>query len=230
MVYEELSPSVGKTMEHLHKKSVFLCETQPLTADGVCNLLSRTADMQYLGRAETLAGATEALRQQCPSVMLVDKLLGTQSILDWLALVKGKLMLPVEVVVWGLSITEAEALRFLQSGARGILRKSAEGEMVVACLRTVAGGANWMADSVFRGMKTPFRDARSELTPREQQVLELIEQGLKNKEIARELGIRPGTVKIHLKHIFEKTGVHGRFGLALSAIRQRGEVELARAS
>ena len=45
--------------------------------------------------------------------------------------------------------------------------------------------------------------------------MELVEQGFKNREIAQELGIRPGTVKIHLKHIFEKTGVRGRHGLGL---------------
>jgi two-component system nitrate/nitrite response regulator NarL len=57
-------------------------------------------------------------------------------------------------------------------------------------------------------------------------VLELVEQGCKNKEIASELGIRPGTVKIHLKHIFEKTGVRGRYGLALSGLRERGLVSV----
>jgi DNA-binding NarL/FixJ family response regulator len=51
--------------------------------------------------------------------------------------------------------------------------------------------------------------------------MELVEQGLKNKDVAQELGIRPGTVKIHLKHIFEKTGVRGRYGLALSGLRDR---------
>jgi DNA-binding NarL/FixJ family response regulator len=59
------------------------------------------------------------------------------------------------------------------------------------------------------------------LTAREQQVLELVEQGMRNKDIAMELGIRPGTVKIHLKHIFEKTGVRGRYGLALTGLQQR---------
>ena len=59
------------------------------------------------------------------------------------------------------------------------------------------------------------------MTAREQQVLGLVEQGCRNKEIAYELGIRPGTVKIHLKHIFEKTGVRGRYGLALNVLRDR---------
>ena len=58
-------------------------------------------------------------------------------------------------------------------------------------------------------------------------MLQLVEQGFKNKEIALELGIRPGTVKIHLKHIFEKTGVRGRYGLALSGLKERGVVSIA---
>ena len=126
------------------------------------------------------------------------------------------------VIVWGVSMTEAEALRFLQAGARGIVRKTARPEVLVACLEAVAQGRSWMEDSVFRNSPTPERYHRSELTPREQQVMELVEQGQKNRELARELGIRPGTVKIHLKHIFEKTGVRGRYGLALSGMREKG--------
>jgi len=48
----------------------------------------------------------------------------------------------------------------------------------------------------------------------------------KNKEIADELEIRPGTVKIHLKHIFEKTGIRGRYGLALNGLKERGLVSV----
>jgi len=121
---------------------------------------------------------------------------------------------------------EAEALRFLQSGARGIIRKTADLNSIISCLRTVATGRSWMEDSVFRDSIRAERYPRSELTAREQQVLELVEQGFKNKEIALELGIRPGTVKIHLKHIFEKTGVHGRHGLALNGLRQKGVISL----
>ena len=84
-----------------------------------------------------------------------------------------------------------------------------------------------MEDSVFRDSIRAERYPRSELTAREQQVLELVEQGFKNKEIALELGIRPGTVKIHLKHIFEKTGVRGRYGLAINGLKDKGMVSLA---
>ncbi len=136
---------------------------------------------------------------------------------------------PVGVVVWGVAMTEAEALRLLQVGARGILRKSASLHLISSCLRAVASGSSWMEDGVFREAHRADRYPRSELTPREQQVLELVEQGFKNREIALELGIRPGTVKIHLKHIFEKTGVRGRFGLALNGLKDRGVVGLTAA-
>jgi DNA-binding NarL/FixJ family response regulator len=158
-------------------------------------------------------------------VLLIDKAFGMQLILEWLTGLRAPgekdLTAQTAIVIWGASVTEAEALRLMQAGARGILRKTAGIPSVMACLRTVAGGRSWMEDSVFRDSGRTERYPRSELTAREQQVLNLVEQGCKNKEIALELGIRPGTVKIHLKHIFEKTGVRGRYGLALSGLRQR---------
>ena len=84
-----------------------------------------------------------------------------------------------------------------------------------------------MEDCVFHDAARADGYPRSELTAREHQVLELVEQGFKNKEIALELGIRPGTVKIHLKHIFEKTGVRGRYGLALNGLKDKGIVSIA---
>jgi DNA-binding CsgD family transcriptional regulator len=67
-----------------------------------------------------------------------------------------------------------------------------------------------------------MRPRRSALTVREVEIAALVEQGLRNRDIARLLGIQTGTVKIHLKHIFEKTGVRGRYGLALNGLRQKG--------
>jgi DNA-binding NarL/FixJ family response regulator len=67
---------------------------------------------------------------------------------------------------------------------------------------------------------------RLALTARELQVRELVERGMKNKDIAMALGIRTGTVKIHLKHIFEKTGIRGRYGLALSGLQEKGLLAL----
>jgi DNA-binding NarL/FixJ family response regulator len=210
-------------------KTVAICDTQPVMAEGIRTLLGASVDLVFRDAVGSLAQAHLLVRQSGADVILVDKAFGIQSILEWLAdlrLVAGPEGGPGRafpgVVIWGVSVSEAEALRFLQAGARGILRKTAALAVVLACIRTVAAGRSWMEDCVFRDSSRSERYPRSELTAREQQVLELVEQSFKNKEIAQELGIRPGTVKIHLKHIFEKTGVRGRYGLALSGLKERG--------
>ena len=207
-------------------KRVSVCDTQPVTAEGVRTLLAGSQDMRLGEVTDSLALAQELVRRSAPDVLMIDKAFGMQAILEWLAALKPNEEKPTAIVIWGVSVTEAEALRFLQAGARGILRKTAGIQVVLACLRTVALGRSWMEDCVFRDSSRADRYPRSELTAREQQVLELVEQGFKNKEIANELGIRPGTVKIHLKHIFEKTGVRGRYGLALSGLKDRGLVSI----
>lgn len=97
----------------------------------------------------------------------------------------------------------------------------------VACLRAVAHGRLWMDDSMLR---TRQPDQIGQLTQREEQVRELAQQGLTNKQIGLELRIKTGTVKIHMKHIFEKTGIRGRHSLALSRMLGRLPVSLSRVS
>ena len=222
----DLAIATGAAVESA--KCIAICDTQPVTAEGIRNLLIGVADLKFLAAPESLAQAADLIRSQSPDVMILDKGFGIQAILDWLSEIHSDDGTPLRtgIVVWGVSVTEAEALRFLQAGARGIVRKSAGVQSVLACVRTVAAGRSWMEDCVFRDSARSDRYPRSELTSREQQVLELVEQGFKNKEIATELGIQPGTVKIHLKHIFEKTGVRGRYGLALNSLRDRGLVSV----
>ena len=208
------------------KKTVALCDTQPITAEGLRNLLGPADDLQFLTALNSLEAATQMVPATSPDLVILDKGFGMRAVLDWIHELKLTEATPA-ITVWGVSMTEAEALRLLQAGARGIIRKTASVDSILSCLRAVASGRSWMEDCVFRDSARQEGYPRSELTAREHQVLELVEQGFKNKEIAMELGIRPGTVKIHLKHIFEKTGVRGRYGLAISGLKDRGVVSLA---
>lgn len=206
-------------------RTVSVCETQPLTIRGLKNLLEETPDFRLGSWHGTVAEWMMSSVADHTDILIIDKALGAQVLLDALAHIPASGKKTAGVVIWGVSLNEAEALRLLQAGARGILRKSAELDAVLACLRMVAQGGSWMQDTVFRESgNVAETHLHTELTPREQQVLELVEQGFKNREIASELGIRPGTVKIHLKHIFEKTGIHGRHGLALTGLRQKGVI------
>jgi DNA-binding NarL/FixJ family response regulator len=212
--------------EDLAKKRIAVCDTQPITAQGLRNLLATSEDLEVVEAMNSLETATAFVRANAPDIVVVDKGFGMRAVLDWIHDLKLADATPA-ITVWGVSMTEAEALRLLQAGARGIVRKTADLASLLTCLRTVASGRSWMEDCVFRDSARQIGYPRSELTAREHQVLELVEQGFKNKEIALELGIRPGTVKIHLKHIFEKTGVRGRYGLAISGLKDKGMVSIA---
>ncbi len=222
------------TSSQTGKCSVFVCDTQPVAAEGLRALLVDAAGLEYLGAALTLETALTLLRSRaqpvpaepapapCHTVVLVEKNFGQHALAGFL----GALRVfdpSSRAIVWGISISDAEALRFLQAGARGVVRKTASLTTLRDCLRAVAANESWVAESSLGGPSSRLDSfTRSELTPRERQVMQLVEQGFKNREIAVELGIRPGTVKIHLKHIFEKTGVRGRYGLALNGLKDRG--------
>src|SRR6185295_16328409 len=140
-----LAAATGMSPAPVPVKSIAICDTQPVTVEGVRNLLRGIPDLKFVAAWESLPQAAEAIRNQSPDVMIVDKSFGIQAILDWLTDMHAKDGTPLrtEIVVWGVSITEAEALRFLQAGARGILRKTAPLSALLTCLRAVAGGQNW---------------------------------------------------------------------------------------
>jgi DNA-binding NarL/FixJ family response regulator len=200
--------------------SVLVCEQQPIAMEGLRWILRRTDGFRFSAGVQTLEAAAELIQSSRPDVALVDKSLGTLAVTQWLNQIALH-NFSTSIVVWGPSIAEGEALRFLQAGAKGILRRSSDSDTLIACLRSVISGTTWLEEGIIAG-PVRFEPRRAQLTMREQQIAVLVEQGLRNRDIARELGIQTGTVKIHLRHIFEKTGVRGRFGLALSTLRDRG--------
>ena len=206
-------------------KSVAICDTEPVAIEGIRSLLNTSDDLHLVAAEASLLGGMEIVRQYAPAVIILDKSFGIHVIMDCLKRLRdsGYAIAPI---VWGVNLGEGEALRMLQAGALGVVRKTASTDALLECIRAVASGNTWMEEGVLQEPEHPVRGTRSSLTARELQVVELVEQGLKNRDIAACLGIRPGTVKIHLKHIFEKTGIRGRYGLALSGLKEKGLLSL----
>ena len=208
------------------RKPVLVCDTQPVAIEGIRGLLESSADLRFAGGVCNIAAAVELARTMTPAAMVMDKALGMPAVMDWLQHFRTA-GAATATVFWGTGITEAEALRLLQAGARGILRRTAEPDTMLTCLRAVTQGTVWMEEGIFGETQSLLQPRHSALTAREHEVAELVEQGMRNRDIARTLGIQTGTVKIHLKHIFEKTGVRGRYGLALTGLREKGTIPLA---
>ncbi|HEY1341713.1 MAG TPA: response regulator transcription factor [Bryobacteraceae bacterium] len=206
--------------------TVAVCDTEPVAIEGVRSLLESAEGMRVVAAENSVVDGMEAVRALRPSILLIEKGFGLRAVMDWLNELRRSSP-ETAVVVWGGALSQSESLRFLQAGAAGVLRKSASLDILLRCLRTVASGATWMDNDWPSEPERPVRAGHSPLTARELQVMELVERGLKNKDIAVALGIRTGTVKIHLKHIFEKTGIRGRYGLALSGLREKGLLAIA---
>lgn len=203
------------------------CESQPIVVEGLKRSLEGVEDLEFVGSVNSLQELLELVVKESPKVCLIDKAFGTKSVFQAVSDIKSR-MPEAEPVLWAAEISEVESFRALQVGARGILKKTLPIDVILECFRTVANGNIWIESSVSNQF-VGFINRRStpRLTPREEEILGLVMRGMKNKQIAEALSITTGTVKVHLMHIFEKTGVKDRFELAMYGRRLRGaSVEL----
>jgi DNA-binding NarL/FixJ family response regulator len=189
--------------------------------EGLKGLLGSVEELRIVAAANSLPQGLDVVRHLKPSLLLLGKSFGMQEVMNTVQELK-QAGLPTHTIVWSSSVSDLEALRLLHAGAAGVIRKTAALKTLLTCIQAVASGRTWMEDEMTGEAERSMRPAHSALTAREQQVMERVERGLKNRDIGVELGICTGTVKIHLKHIFEKTGIRGRYGLALSGLKEKG--------
>lgn len=202
--------------------SVLVCEPQPIVIEGLHKVFSEANDLALAGAVSRPVDAMEAIQRTQPKIILIDGTSGLTGALRLIGQVKSSSA--TQPVLWVVDLPETEALRALQLGARGIVKKTMPVTTLLECLRAVAAGQIWMQESEQVADFLQRKEA-SRLTPREKEVVRLVCRGLRNKQIAEHLHITPGTVKVHLMHIFEKTGVKDRLALAVHGRDLVGVVE-----
>jgi len=196
----------------LDRISILVCEPQPIVVEGLQRVLGETDDLVLAGFVSRPVETLEAVHRLHPNIVLIDGASGLTAALRLLGHLKG--VGPIHPVLWVVDLPEPDAFRALQMGARGIVEKTLPTGKLVQCLREVAAGQIWMRESEQLAEFLQRKDT-SRLTPREKEVVTLICRGLRNRQIAENLHITPGTVKVHLMHIFEKTGLKDRLALAV---------------
>jgi two-component system nitrate/nitrite response regulator NarL len=202
--------------------TVFACESQPVVIEGLSKILDGCEDLRLVGSAPTLTDSLTAVREVQPDLLLVDHSAGLKIVLQFISDVKST-WARCQPILWVADLAEIDSFRALQFGARGVLKKTLPVQAVIDCLRAVAKGDIWIEGSAEPPVGGMERRSSPRLTPREREIVQQICAGLKNKEIAQTLSITAGTVKVHLMHIFEKTGVKDRFELAMHGRRLLGD-------
>jgi DNA-binding NarL/FixJ family response regulator len=192
---------------------IFVSDNQPIVIEGLLRIFERAGEFRITGCSGDIDAARRAVTQDAPDIFLIGQPLQLRSIVPLIEQVR-EWNLSSHVVAWVNEISEGDQFRALQMGVRGIIGRTQPVGIFLECLHTVAKGGIW-----FQGGSRVPRSAnhtpRNKFTPRELQIIECVCKGLKNREIAEALSITPGTVKVHLMHIFEKAGVSDRFQLAM---------------
>ena len=205
----------------MNKISVFVCEAQPIVIEGLAKVLAAGDEFEYLGSASGLGEALDFVRGKHPDVVLVDQSAGLKLVFQFISDVRNTWS-RCQPVLWVNDLAEIDCFRALQLGARGILKKTVPVQLMLECLHAVSVGDVWIESSLSEHGGGLDRRSAPRLTPREKEIVHHVCVGMKNKEIAEALAITPGTVKVHLMHIFEKTGVKDRFELAVNGRRLLG--------
>ncbi len=192
---------------------ILLYSDAPILAQGLASVLGNVDGFELLAPCHTLAAAMEQLTVERPEIAVLD----LTPDLTFAALIEmRKALASCKVILWVNAISTELAYQAIGLGIRGILRKSLPAEDYVRCLSQVSAGELWLEKDLSNNM---IQARRVSLTPREGELVTLLSQGLKNKELATALMITEGTVKVYLSRLFHKLGVKDRFELALLGLK-----------
>jgi len=198
---------------------VFACESQPIIVEGLRGAIQACQDLQLAGAAQP-DEALPAIADLRPDIVLISQQPDLISTFALMAEIQ-RASAGSRPVLWVSDLTMIDPGRALELGAYGVIRKTLPTAALLECLRAVGTGDTWVENPQQRPGPVR-RQPGPRLTPREREIARLICRGMTNKEIAQALAIAPGTVKVHLMHIFEKTGARNRFDLAIAGRRWTG--------
>ncbi|HEY0044642.1 MAG TPA: response regulator transcription factor [Allosphingosinicella sp.] len=204
---------------------LFLADDDPLTRAGIKLLLSKSR-FDVVGEASDGAAALDHIPHARPDLLLLDFDMPERSGFEVLRTLRERGDRRPIVLLTG-RISDERVFEALRIGLNGLVIKASAMEQLLTCLEAVSQGKRWIDHEILQRAMDFSLDQEngdtglfSALSARERAVAGLIGKGLKNREVAAELGIGEGTVKVHLHNIFEKLGVGSRTELALLAARE----------
>ena len=198
---------------------LLVADDHPFIIAGLEAIL-RDSGFQIVCRAGDGQEALEALPAARADILLLDVSMPRRTGVDVLRTLRSRGD-TTPIVLLTASLNDRLLLEALQLGVNGIvLKESAQGQLL-ECLTAVQAGRRWVEqDLMHKALQLTTDGAATDdplaaVTPRERAVVELVAQGLRNREIASELGMTEGTIKVYLHRIYEKLQVTNRTELAL---------------
>jgi two-component system nitrate/nitrite response regulator NarP len=181
-------------------------------------MLLRETDYELLERARTVAEAVKQIAKLKPELLLLDVHLPDGSGLDVLRKLSVGRARP-KVILLTAGMDDSQLLSAQDLRPEGMVLKTSDPGLLLECMDAVVSGQPWIDPEIVERTNQARERAASAppLTRRERELVELVRQGLRNRDIAAELGVTEGTVKVYLHAIFDKFKVDNRTELALRA-------------
>jgi DNA-binding NarL/FixJ family response regulator len=207
---------------------ILMADDHAIFRDGLRKLLDAEDDISIVGEASTGTQCIQLLSKLRPDILLLDLRMPDK---DGLAVLEEVNFdsLPTRVIVLTATEDDREVVRAVRMGARGIVLKDSATDLLIKSIRTVYSGEIWLdkkkTSDVIEAFKKsaesgPRRD-KPLLSDREKEIVGLVAQGFRNREIGEKLFISEQTVKNHLHNIFDKLGVSDRLELALYSLHHK---------
>ncbi len=207
---------------------IIVADAQSIFRVGIRRILSVEEDLRVVGQAENLAQVVSAVQKYPADVLLFDSRLSpspAEAIAEILR--HGNGLKPVVLVP---EVTEEDTVEFLRRGARGIVTRTVAADLLVKAIRRVMAGETWLDHRSVNWVLAAYRSqaleqsaprSRTRLSDKELLIVNCLTRGMKNKEIAQEVGTTEQVVKNYLRKIYDKLGVADRLELALYCVHHR---------
>ena len=210
------------------KQRIFIAEDQTIVRDGLRALLSSNPNFEVVGEAEDGREVIRNIEEYKPDLILMDLSMPRMNGMEAIKEVK-KLLPDTKILVLTIHKTEEYILPVLKAGADGYLLKNDTQEELMTAIKSVLEGKSYLSPGVSQkviegyveGSKTvKTKSSWDTLTQREREVLKLIAEGYKNREIADDLCISIKTVVKHRANLMEKLDLHNISALTTFAIEK----------
>lgn len=196
---------------------LLIADDHPLVLAGLEGLLTQ-AGHAVIARVRSGDDALREIEHLRPEVAILDVNMPGASGIQ-VARILHRRQNPVPVVLLMGTLDDRVLIEAMEIGIKGLLLKESPPELLLRCIDIIAAGGSWHdREAMARALTAMARPQGSAmLTPRERDIVRMIGTGKRNREIAVALGMSEGTVKAHLRNIFEKLDVSNRAELALRA-------------
>jgi DNA-binding NarL/FixJ family response regulator len=207
---------------------IILADSQAIYRVGIRKILALEDDLRVVAQAENLAGLYAAVTRFPTDIVLLEGslLAGTSNAIPELLRHAPDVRLIVQLV----ETDEGNTVELYRRGVRGVIPRSISPDLLVKCIRKIAQGETWIDNQsvnwvieAYRAQAAALTNPRTQpqLTEKELSIISCITQGMRNKEIAYQIGTTEQVVKNYLRKVYDKLGVSDRLELALYCLHHQ---------